>query len=87
MRQLRMEHIDELDGLDKEARGLRLSQLNVLRSLNVLRMNPTVIDAMKERGLDLHGVIYNVATGMLEVVETSEDENTLKKRLAAFTTQ
>lgn len=87
MRQLRMEHTDELDALDKDARGLRLSQYNVLRSLEVLRMNPTVIDAMKARNLELHGVIYNVGNGKMEVVETSEDEHVIKKRLAAFHTE
>lgn len=82
-----MEHSDELEALDKDARGLRLSEYNVIRSLEVLRMNPTVIDAMKTRNLELHGVIYNVGNGQLEVVETSEDPNVLKKRLAAFQTQ
>ncbi|KAF7846338.1 hypothetical protein BT93_L4522 [Corymbia citriodora subsp. variegata] len=87
MRQLRMEHTEELEKLEPAAKTLRLSQLNVLRSLEVLKMNPTVIDAMSSRGLDLHGVIYNLSTGKLEVVETSEDEGTKNKRLAAFTTQ
>ncbi|KAG9992822.1 hypothetical protein KCU78_g19201, partial [Aureobasidium melanogenum] len=65
----------------------RLSQYNILRGLEVLRMNPTVIDAMAERNLQLHGVIYHVENGKLEVVESSEDEHRLKKRLAAFTTK
>ena len=86
MRQLRMEHTDELEKMTEAQRGLRLSQYNVLRSLEVLRMNPTVIDAMVSRGLELHGVIYHVGDGHLEVVETSEDEHNMKKRLAAFTT-
>jgi len=88
MRQLRMEHTDELSAIEtKEAKTLRLSQYNILRSLEVLRMNSTVIDAMNQRGLELHGVIYHVENGKLEVVETTEDEHQLKKRLAAFTTQ
>ncbi|KAL1297208.1 hypothetical protein AAFC00_004778 [Neodothiora populina] len=87
MRKLRMDHTEELDSLDHDHKGNKLSEYNILRSLEVLRMNPTVIDAMKTRGLDLHGVIYNVENGRLEVVESSEDETTLKKRLAAFTTE
>ncbi|GAB7350439.1 hypothetical protein MBLNU459_g1046t1 [Dothideomycetes sp. NU459] len=87
MRQLRMEHTDELEALDKDARGHRLCQYNVVRSLDVLRMNPTVIDAMNSRALELHGVIYNVASGKLEVVETSEEPQKVQKRLAAFHTE
>ncbi|KAF1350718.1 carbonic anhydrase [Delphinella strobiligena] len=86
MRQLRMEHSDELEKMDDKQKGLRLTQYNILRSLEVLRMNPTVIDAMNERNLELHGVIYDVASGKLEVVETSEDDHTQQKRLKAFTT-
>lgn len=86
MRKLRYDHSEELEKMDKEAKGLRLSQYNVLQSLEVLRMNPTVIDAMNARNLELHGVIYNVASGNLEVVETTEDEDKSKRRLAAFTT-
>lgn len=86
MRQLRMEHSDELEKMDDKQKGLRLTQYNILRSLEVIRMNPTVIDAMSERNLELHGVIYDVASGKLEVVETSEDDTTQQKRLKAFTT-
>jgi carbonic anhydrase len=42
---------------------------------------------MAERNLELHGVIYHVENGKLEVVESTEEENRLKKRLAAFTTK
>ncbi|KAG9667996.1 carbonic anhydrase, partial [Aureobasidium melanogenum] len=88
MRQLRMDHTDELEKMENQSEKThRLSQYNILRGLEVLRMNPTVIDAMAERNLQLHGVIYHVESGKLEVVESSEDEHRLKKRLAAFTTK
>ena len=88
MRQLRMDHTDELEKMDNQSEKThRLSQYNILRGLEVLRMNPTVIDAMTERNLQLHGVIYHVENGKLEVVESTEDEHRLKKRLAAFTTK
>ncbi|KAG9819007.1 hypothetical protein KCU68_g17897, partial [Aureobasidium melanogenum] len=88
MRQLRMDHTDELEKMENQSEKThRLSQYNILRGLEVLRMNPTVIDAMAERNLQLHGVIYHVENGKLEVVESSEDEHRLKKRLAAFTTK
>ena len=44
-------------------------------------------DEEAERNLELHGVIYHVENGKLEVVESTEEENRLKKRLAAFTTK
>jgi len=88
MRQLRMENSEELEKMGSQAEKThRLSQFNILRGLDTLRMNPTVIDAMAERNLELHGVIYHVESGKLEVVESTEEENRLKKRLAAFTTK
>ncbi|KAJ9630923.1 hypothetical protein H2203_001451 [Taxawa tesnikishii (nom. ined.)] len=84
LRLLRLKHTDELEKLSLEDRSTRLSQLNVLHSLEVLKMNATVIEAMKERGLELHGIIYNLQKGRLEPMEHPESEDDYKKRLAAF---
>jgi len=87
MRLLRMRHGQELDALEGDAKSLRLSQLNVKNSLLVLKMNPTIIEAMKTRGLQVHGVMYNLHTGKLDGIETEEKEEELKERLAAFETR
>lgn len=81
-----MKHGQELNNLEGEARTKRLSQLNVMNSLDVLKMNPTIIEAMKSSGLQVHGVMYNLATGKLEGIDTPESEVELKDRLAAFET-
>lgn len=74
------------DALSDEDKGLRLVEANVTRGLNILRENADIIAAAKERGLKVHGVVYNVATGELRELEHKEDEGEEKLRLDAFTT-
>ena len=49
-----------------------------------LKRIPTVIDAMRERGLDIHGVIYNIDKGLLEEVDEPEDEKYSVRRVKVF---
>lgn len=88
VRALRCKHADELDSLDTmDAKTKRLAELNVQNSLEVLKTNPIIIDAMRDRGLQIHGVVYNLATGKLEPLETGESQEDFKKRIAAFETK
>lgn len=58
---------------------------NVRRSLSVLRMNPSVVKAMVERGMELHGLVYNVGTGKLEEIDKgTESEEEKKARELCF---
>ena len=85
IRTLRARHAGELARLGEgEQRARRLSELNVLNSLDVLRKNSTVIEAVKGRGLQLHGVMYDLASGRLETVDAKEGEAEAKSRLDAF---
>jgi hypothetical protein len=66
LRALRKEHQAELDTLaSADERANRLAELNVFRSLEVVRANKTVQQAMTERGLTIHGVIYDIPAGEL----------------------
>jgi carbonic anhydrase len=72
LRALRLECADELaalggDGGD-EARVRLLVERSVQRGVQLLRQNPHVLHAMHTRGLRVHGVVYNIATGLLEEV-------------------
>lgn len=58
--------------------------LNVRRSVSVLLENPVVIDAMVERGLAVHGVIYDVGSGQLNELDITEDDELVKERKKAF---
>ncbi|KAF2431690.1 carbonic anhydrase [Tothia fuscella] len=70
MRALRRQHKSELDKLlTADAKANRLAELNVFRSLEVLKQNPIVQKAMAERGLTLHGLLYDIPAGELLVLE------------------
>ncbi|KAL9609141.1 MAG: hypothetical protein Q9167_006069 [Letrouitia subvulpina] len=81
LRELRMELGPE--GVGEEGRGL--VDANVKRGVEVLRRNPEVIAAVEERGLKIHGVVYNVATGQLEELECGDEAE--DKRKEAFKIQ
>jgi carbonic anhydrase len=80
-------HRDELSALPTdEARLGRLVRLNVLLQVYTLAFNPTVHDAWREgRPLALHGLVYDIGTGLLEEVVTGiEDVASARERLAGF---
>ncbi|EGP88969.1 unnamed protein product [Zymoseptoria tritici ST99CH_1A5] len=85
LRALRERYSDELEALpDETARSTFLAQRNVYHGLENLKRMPTVIDAMRERGVEVHGVLYHLDTGLLEEVLDEEDEKTAKKRVTNF---
>lgn len=70
VRELRRKHQSHLDDIScSEAKANRLAELNVYSSLETLKKNPTVVKAMAERGLTLHGVIYDIPAGELRVLD------------------
>lgn len=73
MRELRKKHKAELEKLaDTDAKSTRLAELNVLNSLDALKQNEVVQKAIKERGLTLHGVIYDVPKAELRELAIEE---------------
>ena len=71
LRVLRMRYSAELNGLTSAQASLRLTQLNVLQGVQLLRQNATVAAAMAKNGLVVHGMIYDVGTGILTELDTS----------------
>jgi carbonic anhydrase len=84
LRALRERYSDELDAMPEKERGTFLAKKNVYHGLQNLKRIPTVIDAMRERGVELHGVLYCLDTGLLEEVPDEEDEKTARKRVVNF---
>ncbi|KAF2744040.1 carbonic anhydrase [Sporormia fimetaria CBS 119925] len=69
-RELRRRHKAELDALpDDDVRALRLAELNVHQSIDVLRQHPAVKKAVGDRGLTVHGLIYDIGAGQLRLLE------------------
>lgn len=87
LRALRQANLSTLEKLDPKEAALRLVELNVRRGVQVLKENHAVIDAINERGLDVHGVIYNVGSGVLDEVAIEENDEEKKTRHAAFKTE
>ncbi|OCL00493.1 carbonic anhydrase [Cenococcum geophilum 1.58] len=78
LRELRRKHKVELESLvDDDAKSIRLAELNVQQSLDVLRKHPTVSKAINERGLTLHGMIFDIAAGELRVLNEAKKGNGL----------
>jgi carbonic anhydrase len=50
---------------DDSARAVRLAELNVQAGVNTLLANFTVQDAIKQRGLQVHGTLFDIATGRI----------------------
>ena len=67
---LRRKHWTELEALaDSDACAARVAELNVHQSIDVLEQHPAIKKAIVERGLTIHGLIYDLATGQLKVLE------------------
>lgn len=74
LKRLSHRHADELARLQGDDKSKRLSELNILQSLETLKANPTVMEAIKVRGLEVHGVLYDLASGKLSKLETGETQ-------------
>lgn len=68
-RQFRSDHVAELENLEWEQRWTRFAELNIIHDIEVLRQHSDGIQAMKDRGLTIHDVIYGVETGLLRELE------------------
>jgi carbonic anhydrase len=73
IRELRRQNKEQLDRLATvEERADRLAELNVRQSLEVVKANPVVANAIKERGLTVHGLIYDIPQGELKSLDDSD---------------
>ena len=84
LRELRAGMKAEMEGKSAQEQGLMLVEANVRKGVNVLRANPEVIAAMEERGLKVHGCVYDVGSGELRELDIQEGEESKQLRLEAF---
>lgn len=67
---LRRKYKSELEKLPSDdARAARVAELNVQQSLEVLKQHPAIKRAVSERGLTLHGLIYDIGAGQLKIID------------------
>ena len=61
-----------------------LAKLNVLAGVEVMKRIPTVIEAMEERDLKVHGLLYNLHSGVLDELDEEEDKAKGELRTKTF---
>lgn len=84
LRALRMKHAAELEGLSEGEKTTRMVELNVRAGVECLQQNPDVIEAAKERGVEVHGMVYDLAKGEVFRVDCGDLEECAPLRLSAF---
>jgi carbonic anhydrase len=87
VRLLALRYRDELEQIDAPEQRLdRLVTLNVELQIYQLSLNPTVRDAWRERRpLALHGMVYNIETGLLQpVIRDVDSVEAARESLAVF---
>ena len=84
LRQLRLQHAEELDKLGEVQKNQLLVELNVKQGVETLRQNTDIIEAIKSRGLQVHGVVFDLSSGELKSVEIPESDTTSQRRVDAF---
>lgn len=52
----------------------KLVELNVVAQVHNLQRNDDVLKAMQTSGLEVHGMVYDVATGLLKQLDIPEDQ-------------
>jgi carbonic anhydrase len=67
LKMIRNAHREELDSIkDEQERAIRIAELNVQCGVDVLMANITIQEAVDERGLDVHGCIFDLSIGRLK---------------------
>ena len=74
-------------GLDAKEKALRLVEANVRQGVLTLRENAEVIEARKERGVVVHGLVYDVGSGVIRELEVGDGELERGFREDAFHTK
>ena len=86
LRALRAKHAGSWEGLEQKEKVGRLVEENVKQGVRTLRENPDVIDAVRERGVMVHGLVYDIGTGEVRELACGEEEGEEQKRMEVFET-
>ncbi|KAJ5823226.1 Carbonic anhydrase [Penicillium robsamsonii] len=87
LRQLRERNLKLLQSMPAGEAASRLAELNVREGLNLVKQKSVVLNAIRERGLQVHGLIYDVGSGVLSELDTEDSEEVIRARLTAFQTE
>lgn len=74
IREIRARNFKELNSIANHTERVnRLVELNVIQQVHNVKRLANVQEAMAERGLKVHGVVYDVADGHLQLLNIPED--------------
>ncbi|KAF4781273.1 carbonic anhydrase [Colletotrichum scovillei] len=66
LKTVRAQNAKELDAIkNDDHKAVRIAEMNVETGVNVLMANFTVQEAIKERGMTVHGCIFDIASGRI----------------------
>lgn len=67
LKAVRYAHAEELAGIaDHKKRAQRVAELNVEAGVKVLMANWTIQEAIRDRGLEVHGCLFDIASGRIK---------------------
>ena len=86
LRKLRAQNAEKWhkEGLDEKGMAAALIEANVKEGVRSVRAIADVINAEKERGVVVHGCVYDISCGELKEVEVPESEVEKSVRLESF---
>lgn len=74
LRDVKAKHSHVIDNIsDSKQKEAALVELNVIEQVYNVRTNDIVQDHIRKRGIEVHGLVYDVATGLLELLEIPRD--------------
>ncbi|KAI0408276.1 carbonic anhydrase-like protein [Xylaria palmicola] len=66
LRAVRNANRDELMAIkDEKARAIRIAELNIEAGVKVLMANMTIQEAVRDRGLQVHGTLFDIGSGRI----------------------
>ncbi|KAK6461664.1 putative carbonic anhydrase [Scheffersomyces coipomensis] len=77
IRQIRADNLKLLAEFNSnpKLKARKLSELNIINSVKNLKRHPSVSQALKDKDIEVWGLIYDVSTGFLSEVEVPQDEH------------
>jgi len=73
VREVRAKYEKQLAGLTPKQQSDKLVEFNVMEQVRSVLKNANVQEAMEERGLEVHGWVYNISSGECHMLECPED--------------
>lgn len=73
VREVRAKYEKELDGLSPKEQSNKLSELNVIEQVRSVLKNANVQEAIEDRGLEVHGWVFDIGSGECKVLECPQD--------------